>query len=277
MKGKSPLSLICLALSISIAVLLAGCASDLPVPKVTYPTPPKTPEPGQHPHSSKVRYRNVLLFFGPTAHINYLLYIPDDYGKDPAKKWPLILFLHGMRERGDELELLKKHPLPKLLDMRSDFPFIVVSPQLSAELDGWSDMIDPLKALVERIKSKYAVDRSRVSLTGLSMGGAGTWEFGLRYPRFFASLVPIAGFYRYRSPEVPPNIAVLKEVPIWAFHGAADWTVRPNQSEVLVKALKDLGSNIRFTLYPDTDHEGSWIRAYADPGLYEWIAGQRLK
>ena len=84
MKRKSPLSFICSALSISIAVLLMGCASELPVPKVTYPTSPKTPKLGQHPYSSNVRYRNVLFFFGPTAHINYLLYIPDDYGKDTA-------------------------------------------------------------------------------------------------------------------------------------------------------------------------------------------------
>jgi predicted peptidase len=277
MKGKSPLSLLRLVLSLSIAVLLAGCASKPPVPKVAYPTPPKTSESGQHPYSSKVRCGNALFFFGPTIQINYLLYLPDDYGKDPAKKWPLILFLHGYGERGSNLELLKKHPLPKFFDSHSDFPFIVVSPQLPIELEPWSELIEPLKALVERIKTKYAVDRRRVYLTGLSMGGAGTWEFGLRYPQFFAALVPIAGFYHYQTHEVPPNIAVLRDVPIWAFHGASDTSVPPYQSEILVKALKDLGSNIRFTLYPDTQHEGSWIRAYADPELYEWMGAQRLK
>jgi predicted peptidase len=241
-----------------IAGLLAGSASALPAPK-----------PGQHPYSSKIRYGG--------AQINYLLYFPEDYGKDAAKKWPLLLFLHGYGERGDDLQLLKKHPLPKLLDSRSDFPFIVVSPQLSGELFPWTEMIEPLKELVERITEEYAVDRNRISVTGLSMGGAGTWEFGLRYPRFFAALVPIAGFYRLGSAEVPPNLAVLKDVPIWAFHGASDTSVLPYQTEVLVEALKELGGDVRFTLYPDADHEGAWVRAYADPELYDWIAAQSLR
>jgi predicted peptidase len=178
---KTPLLLLLMA------ALLPGCTSGLPIAKGAYPAPPRRPEAGQHAYSSVVSK--------PAVRINYLLYIPEGYGQDAAQKWPLLLFLHGYGERGEDLRALKKHPLPKLLDSQSDFPFIVVSPQLSSELFPWSAMIDPLKALLDRITRTYAVDRSRVSVTGLSMGGAGTWEFGLRYPRFFAALVPIAGFY----------------------------------------------------------------------------------
>ncbi len=234
------------------------------------------PEPGQHPYSSVVRYRGESLG-SSTAQVNYLLYIPQDYGKKAEKRWPLLLFLHGYGERGEDLQLLKKHPLPKLLDARSDLPFIVVSPQLSGELFPWTEMVEPLKALLECIAEEYAVDRRRISITGLSMGGAGTWELGLRYPRAFAALVPIAGFYRLGSEEVPPNLATLKGVPIWAFHGALDTSVPAWQTEILVKALKQMGADVRFTLYPDADHEGSWVRAYADAELYDWIAAQRLR
>jgi predicted peptidase len=257
-------------------LVCAACAFALPRPKVTYPAPPEVPEPGQHVYSSRVQYGRQGLFRSK-VQVNYLLYIPRDYGKDATKKWPLLLFLHGYGERGDDLQLLKKHPLPKLLDAQADFPFLVVSPQLSSELFPWTEMLEPLKALLDRIAETYAVDRSRISVTGLSMGGAGTWEMGLRYPRAFAALVPIAGFYRLGSREVPADLAALKEVPIWAFHGAADTSVPAWESEILVKALQQMGSNVRFTLYPDADHEQAWLRAYADPALYDWLAAQRLR
>ncbi len=251
----------------------AGCAFALPPAKVTYPAPPEVPEPGQHAYSSVVRYGSE----GSAAQVNYLLYIPRDYGKDAARQWPLLLFLHGYGERGEDLQLLRKHPLPRLLGKRKDFPFIVVSPQLSGELFPWTQMLEPLKALLDRIAETYAVDRSRISVTGLSMGGAGTWEMGLRYPRAFAALVPIAGFYRLGSEEVPAELAALQEVPVWAFHGAADTSVPAWQTEVLVKALERMGGNVRFTLYPEAGHEQAWLRAYADPALYDWIAAQRLQ
>jgi predicted peptidase len=212
-----------------------------------------------------------------TMHMKYLFYLPESYGEDPHKKWPLILFLHGMGERGDNLDLLKKHPLPKILDEQKDFPCIVVSPQLSVDKSLWDDFIDPLKELLDQIQSKYSVDTQRVYVTGFSMGGAGIRNFALRYPHYFAAIVPIAGAYKFRSKEIPDNLCDLKELPIWAFHGGKDGAVQAWQTEILVNALKVCGCSIRYTLYPEADHSQSWIKAYADPELYIWLFAQTLK
>jgi predicted peptidase len=210
-------------------------------------------------------------------HINYLFYLPESYGKDLEKKWPLILFLHGMGERGDDLELLKKHPLPKTLDQQKDFPCIVVSPQLPLDKLLWDDFIGPLKEMLDQIQSKYSVDTRRVYLTGLSMGGAGTWNFALRYPRYFAAIIPIAGAYKFESKEIPDNLRDLKELPIWTFHGGKDFVVESWQTEILVDTLKACGSNIKYTFYPEANHPQSWTKAYADPELYRWLFAQTLK
>jgi predicted peptidase len=231
---------------------------------------------GQHPYSSKVQIESVI-DTKKTVEVNYLLYLPDGYGKEPQQKWPLILFLHGSGERGNDLELLKRQPLPKTLDQQKDFPFIVVSPQLPLAMGNWSDLIDPVNVLLSQIQATYSVDPQRVYLTGLSMGGFGTWEFALRYPRRFAAIVPIAGGYRHQSNAIPENICDLKDLPVWVFHGAQDINVVPSQSEDMVNALKACGGNVKFTLYPDADHPASWTRAYADPELYKWLLEQKLR
>jgi len=231
---------------------------------------------GQHPYSSKVEVQTAGKITR-AVEVNYLLYLPGDSGKDLQQKWPLILFLHGSGERGSDLELLKRQPLPKTLDQQEAFPFIVVSPQLPLVMGNWSDMIDPVEALVDQIQAAYPVDTQRLYLTGLSMGGFGAWEFALRYPRRFAAMVPIAGGYRHQSTAIPENICDLIELPVWVFHGARDTNVMPSQSEQMVKALKSCGGNVRFTLYPDADHAASWTRAYADPELYKWLLEQRLR
>jgi predicted peptidase len=225
---------------------------------------------GQHPYSSRVEIATAG-HITKTVEVNYLLYLPGDYGKDPHQKWPLILFLHGSGERGSDLELLKRQPLPKTLDQQKNFPFIVLSPQLPLEMGNWSELIDPLKALADQIQAAYSVDTQRVYLTGLSMGGFGAWEFALRYPRRFAAIVPIAGGYRFQSHAIPENICDLKDLPVWVFHGARDNNVLPAQSEEMVKALEACGGKVRFTLYPDADHSASWTRAYANPDVYEWL------
>ena len=231
---------------------------------------------GQHPCSSKVEIQTAGKIT-KTVEVRHLLYLPGDYGQDPQQKWPLILFLHGSGERGSDLELLKKQPLPKILDQQENFPFIVVSPQLPLEEGNWSALVDPVKVLVDQMQAAYSVDSPRVYLTGLSMGGFGSWELALRYPRRFAAIVPIAGGYRYQSNAIPENMCDLKELPVWVFHGARDTNVLSTQSEQMVKALKSCGGNVRFTLYADADHAASWTRAYADPELYKWLLEQRLR
>jgi predicted peptidase len=231
---------------------------------------------GQHACSSKVQTETTS-GTRRTVTVNYLLYLPDAYVQASRRKWPLILFLHGSDERGKDLELLTTQPLPKMLAQQADFPFIVVSPQLPLARRSWSDRIEPLNRLLDRIASVYAVDRRRVYLTGISLGAFGAWEFALRYPNRFAAIVPIAGGYKYQRNTVPENICDLKDIPIWVFHGGSDTTIRPNQSQILVDALKACGSKVRFTLYPGVDHVESWTRAYADPGLYKWLLKQKLE
>jgi predicted peptidase len=169
---------------------------------------------------------------------------------------------------------LKKHPLPQTLELQTDFPFIVVSPQLPGDLFPWDNRIESLNVLLGGIQKEYSVDPKRLYLTGLSMGGAGTWEFALRYPKRFAAIVPIAGFYKYQSREIPRNLCSLRDLPVWVFHGAQDASIELYQEEILVKALRECGSSVRFTVYEDADHEATWRRAYADPTLFEWLAAQ---
>ena len=211
-----------------------------------------------------------------TEIIHYLLYLPGDYGKDITRRWPLILYLHGSGERGTDLNLLKTEPLPKTLEQQKDFPFIVISPQLVNDGMEWSPMIRPLDELLNLIQHQYAVDQKRIYLTGVSMGGFGTWEFALRYPGRFAAIVPIAGGYIYQSNVVPANICNLKELPIWVFHGGLDDLVLPIQSEILINALKECNGDIRFTIFSELGHN-VWTRAYADPELYKWLLLQTIK
>jgi len=198
-----------------------------------------------------------------TVRLRYLLFLPDEYGKDPERKWPLILFLHGAGERGDDLDLLKRHGIPKITEERSDFPFIAVSPQCPRH-SWWTAEIESLNALLDHIVESYPVDTSRVYLTGLSMGGFGTWHLAASYPERFAAIAPICGG---GDPEWAPR---LKDIPVWVFHGAKDEIVPLSESERMVEALKACGGDVRFTVYPEAGHD-SWTQTYENPELYEWF------
>lgn len=195
--------------------------------------------------------------------LKYLLYLPKDYDQKGA--WPLVLFLHGAGERGDNLEAVKKHGPAKRIAAGEDFPMIVVAPQCPA--DQWWQPLE-LIALVEEIVEKYKVDQDRVYVTGLSMGGFGTWALAAYAPERFAAIAPICGggerFHMRR----------LAQMPIWVFHGAKDRVVPPERSEQLVEALKKLGGNPKFTLYPEATHD-SWTATYDNPEFYEWLLGQK--
>ncbi len=195
--------------------------------------------------------------------LKYLLYLPKGYGEKKDQKWPLMLFLHGAGERGDDLSLVKKHGPPKLIDQGKEFPFIVVSPQCPIN-SWWPEQVDALTALLDEVQSKYAVDADRVYLTGLSMGGFGTWTLASRYPERFAAIAPICGGGdRYL-------VSRLKNVPAWVFHGEKDTTVPLQASKDMVDALKRAGGNVQFTTYPEAGHD-SWTETYNNPKLYEWF------
>lgn len=206
-----------------------------------------------------------------TVHLPYLLYLPPDYKPDSVQKWPLILFLHGAGERGDDLELVKKHGIPKVVEERQDFPFIAVAPQCP-EGEWWQEKTRILSALLDEVMAAYAVDPDRIYLTGLSMGGYGTWSLATAYPERFAALAPICGG-GLSIVGFPERACVLKEIPIWVFHGARDEVVRIEESEKLVTALKACDGNVRFTVYPEAEHD-SWTETYDNPELYEWLLQQ---
>jgi predicted peptidase len=207
------------------------------------------------------------------VHLSYLLHLPEDYASDADERWPLILFLHGMGERGDDLELVKLHGIPKIVEERDDVPFIAVSPQCP-DLTVWSDHVEALDALLREIEGRYRVDPERIYLTGLSMGGYGAWHMATLHPDRFAAVVPICGG-GHVGHGFPERVAALKDVPVWAFHGAKDPVVPLGESQKLVDVLKESGGNVRFTVYPDAEHD-SWTRTYDNPELYDWLLEQRL-
>jgi len=197
-----------------------------------------------------------------TRETKYLLYLPDGYLKE--EKYPLLVFLHGAGERGDDLELVKIHGPPKLIEAGHDFPFIIVSPQVPLD-EWWSP--DTVAWLTKEIMENYSVDTERVYLTGLSMGGFGTWRTATKYPEMYAAIAPICGG------GDPSKAHIIKDVPVWVFHGAKDDVVPIKRSEEMYEALKEYG-NIEFTVYPEANHD-SWTETYENPKLYEWLLSHK--
>jgi len=195
--------------------------------------------------------------------LDYLMYLPKDY--DQKESWPLLLFLHGAGERGEHLDRVKIHGPPKLIAAGKEFPFIVVSPQCPNDRR-WEPF--ELSALLDEIVEKYKVEKERIYVTGLSMGGFGTWSLAAFSPDRFAALVPICGG---GDPMVARRIS---HVAVWVFHGAKDPGVPLERSEKMVEALKKAKGNVKFTVYPEAGHD-SWTEAYNDPELYNWLLQQK--
>ena len=173
----------------------------------------------------------------------------------------MIVFLHGAGERGSDIEKVKVHGPPKIVESQKDFPFIVLSPQCPTGR-WWST--DVIVNLIEEISSKEKVDSERVYLTGLSMGGFGTWEIASRDPYRFAAIAPICGGGN------PSSVRRMGHLPIWVFHGAKDSTVPLSASQEMVDALKAVNGNVKFTVYPEAGHD-SWTESYNNQELYSWF------
>lgn len=209
--------------------------------------------------------------------IPYLLFVPEDYNADSAKKWPLMLFLHGLGECGNggsEIEKVKVHGPPSFVDSRPDFPFIVVSPQLPPPAGQLKDVprawkADQLIRLVDHVHKNLRIDRTRTYVTGLSMGGFGTWRLVAAHPDRFAAALPICG-----GGEPEEMACALSRVPIWAFHGALDQVVPPGKSQEMVDAVRRAGGEVKLTVYPDVAHN-SWKPTYDNPDVYEWLLRHR--
>lgn len=209
----------------------------------------------------------------PDVTLRYLLHVPPALDPAAADRWPLLLFLHGMGERGDDLDLVTVHGPARYIAERADFPFITVMPQCPL-LHFWTDFPLPLLLLLDAISDAYPVDRDRVYLTGLSMGGYGTWQLAASYPERFAAIAPVCGG-GLKWQGFPERVCNLKRVPVWAFHGALDEAVPLMESALLVKTLQDCGGDAQLTIYPDAGHD-SWTATYNNPALYEWLLSHAL-
>ncbi|MCA9175070.1 MAG: prolyl oligopeptidase family serine peptidase [Planctomycetales bacterium] len=190
----------------------------------------------------------------------YWLYLPQKY--EQQEQWPLLLFLHGAGERGDDLEKVKVHGPPKLIAAGKHFPFIVVSPQ--CEADKWWEAAE-LSALLDHLEKTLKVDPRRIYVTGLSMGGFGTWSLATRDAHRFAAIAPVCGGGNAIRVRYAPFTA-----PAWAFHGAKDQAVPLSESEEMVAAIKQKGVEAKLTIYPEAGHD-SWTETYNNPQLYEWL------
>lgn len=195
----------------------------------------------------------------------HLIYFPELYPDKPEEKWPLILFLHGAGERGNNLEKVKAQGLPKYLGSKKDFPFVVAYPQCPAHTY-WHTPY--LNEWLEEVKTSVRVDESRIYLTGISMGGYGTWRWASGNPEKFAAIIPICGG------GDPSKASRLVHMPIWAFHGAKDDIVPLSETLEMTEAVKAAGGKAELTIYPDLYHD-SWTKTYNNPKIYDWLLEHR--
>ncbi len=198
----------------------------------------------------------------------YLLHLPKGYKSKGARHWPLVVFLHGIGERGNNLNKVKLHGLPRRIKEGANFPFIVVAPQ--CPLDSWWDG-QSLSALVDHVVEKHRVDANRIYVTGLSMGGRGTWDCAHEFGYRLAAIAPICppGRWWFR----PGSIETL---PIWCFHGGMDDSVPIEESLKTIRRIRAMGGNVRFTVYPDAGHD-TWTETYRNPELYKWLLKHTLR
>lgn len=200
----------------------------------------------------------------PDFKLGYLLYLPRDFGQ-ANQKFPLLLFLHGSGERGDDIALVKTHGPPKLLEQGHHLPFVVVSPQCPRE-QRWDPEL--LLALLDDLNSRYSIDQTRVSVTGLSMGGSGTWSLIAADPGRFAAAVPICG----RANPLMANPA--SQVPVWIVVGSKDSPSLVSNCRAMESSLQLRGADVKLTIMHGIGHD-SWSQTYATPELYDWILRQR--
>jgi predicted peptidase len=206
--------------------------------------------------------------------ISYLLYLPKDYatGGNSSSKWPLMLFLHGRGESDGPLSVVKKWGPPYFIEHGVSFHYIIASPQCPPSPQSWDKPMEQalLVALLDHLTNQFQADTDRIYLTGLSMGGYGSWRLAADHPERFAAVVPICGGGN------PSDAAKLKDLPIWAWHGLSDPAVPVKNSIDMVEAIKKAGgSKVRLTTLEGV-HHNSWQAAYATPDLYDWLDKQSL-
>jgi len=213
--------------------------------------------------------------------VPYRLFIPAG---DKETRFPLVIFLHGSGERGKDNERqlmngVKNFATPKVQKNHPCFILVPQCPQgqrwvnvdysqkVIHQPDTISVILGNVMLLVRDLISRYPIDTTRIYITGLSMGGFGTWDLITRYPSFFSAAVPICGGGDVKKAKL------VKNVPVWAFHGAKDEVVRPELSRAMVKAIEKAGGKPKYTEYPDLKHN-CWDATYKDPRVFRWLFSQ---
>ncbi|MDP1675453.1 MAG: alpha/beta fold hydrolase [Bacteroidota bacterium] len=198
-----------------------------------------------------------------------LVLVPTNTAEAVNGKFPAILFLHGIGESGNDLNLLKQNGFPRVLEGDQQFPFIFIMPQCPSSTEWYytnADNITAMRNFLDDIHLRFPIDSTRLYITGLSMGGIGSWYFAIKIPERFAALVPVS----FRGDGWSPEPA--KEIPVWAFHGAKDGVIPPSKAQELVDQFNAVGGSIRFEMYPDGGHDAStWGVTYNNPDVYDWM------
>jgi predicted peptidase len=198
---------------------------------------------------------------GPEKKYNYLLYKPENYSASD-KGYPLVIYLHGASCRGHDINKIKVYGLPYLIDHGYTYDFIIASPQCPPDKSWISD--NWFEPFYKEIISKYRIDTNRIYLTGISLGGYGTWQLAMKYPDKFAAVVPMCGgYYNYKE------ICKIKDIPVWAFHGAKDNIVDISETERLVEELRKCSGDIKYTRLKDKGHDLTYL--FKDQEIYKWM------
>lgn len=197
--------------------------------------------------------------------MEYLVRFPDDY--QPGEKRPTILFLHGAGSRGDSIAPVQTNAFFNCYRDIAHLEFVTIAPHCRE--GSWNDYFERLKRLAEKISKSDFCDPDRLYLVGTSMGGYGAWALGCSIPEYFAAMMPLCGG------GAAWNTAPLKDMPIWAIHGAVDCTVDPTESLRMVKAANRKGAKAQITVYPELAHN-VWDTVYSDKTYFDWLLSHRL-
>jgi predicted peptidase len=198
------------------------------------------------------------------AALKYQVCVPAGY--DGSRPMALILFLHGSGEQGDDGAKQSSVGLGPAIkaDPAAWAPFITVLPQKPKARDGWPAHEALMLGVVEKTKKEYKIDEKRLYLTGLSMGGNGSWILAGKHPGMWAAVAPICGWGK------PADAPKLKDLPVWAFHGDKDTAVPLKGSQDMIDAIKAAGGDPKLSVYPGVGHN-SWDKAYREEKLGEWF------
>ncbi len=277
MSQNSLLAVLALAFAASFHVVQPAMSQDAAIQSTDPATvDPATVDPAQLFEPREYAGENWQI-------LKYRLLKPADF--NPAHNYPLVIFLHGAGERGDDNTAQLKHGMKDFCEpqQRMNYPCYVLAPQCPqderwANIDWTKETVDtpsdisPSLGLtfevVDSMLEDAAIDKNRIYITGLSMGGYGTWDAMVRRPDFFAAAMPICGG------GDPKTAEKIKHIPIACFHGGADNVVKPEKSRAIIEALKEAGGEPLYTEYPDVGHD-SWTQTYANEANFKWMFDQR--